>query len=178
MPSDSQPQPPSSSSQDAPVNDNSAGTRGGTSAGDNLSTSSAQPRQGVTRLDTLGRRGGSSPTPQALKIKPKATASRRSVQEREEAEREEQRRLEARNIAAANASGSSSHIPLSGDGRGGFFRGRGYQRGRGWFGGRGGVRGGYAMPYPERIGEGVASGPFGAGSVLTGMCELNHRYGR
>ncbi|KAI9793902.1 MAG: hypothetical protein M1816_007154 [Peltula sp. TS41687] len=156
-------QPPPTSSHDAPAtNDNSTGT---TRA--NPSTPSGQARHagGVARLDTLARRGSSSPAPNSLKIKPKATVNRRSAQEREEAEREEQRRQEARNAAAANASGSGSNAGPSGEGKGGFFRGRGWQRGGrggGWFGGRGG---GYAMPYPERFGEGVASGPFGAGSI-------------
>jgi hypothetical protein len=125
--------------------------------------------------------------PAPLKIKPKAPG-RRSLQEREQADREERARAAARANAEANQAGNNSGAGGSAGGtagRGraaaaararGFFRGgRGGASGgpahlmRGWssgIGGRGGGRG-YGMPPPERQGEGMASGPFGAGSVLT-----------
>lgn len=168
MPPKSQQPTRSSSAQDASINESSTGPRATTSTVDNPSTTAGQSRQGVTRLDTLAKRGGSAAAAKPLKIQPKAVG-RRSLLEREEAEREEQRRLDTRTTTAADASGSSSNRGLSGHGRGDSFRARGWQRGGGWFGGRGGTRSGYAMPLPERVGEGMASGPFGAGSVLSGM---------
>lgn len=106
----------------------------------------------VVRLDSLSKRGrGSAP----LKVKPKATV-RRSLLEREQAEQEERSRLAAQNAAA--------HSPA---GRG--QRGKRWTRAPGMFGTRGGTARSYAMPPSERQGIGMASGPFGAGSIVTGM---------
>ncbi len=132
--------------------------------------------------------------PAQLKIKPKAPG-RRSLQEREQADREERARAAARANAEANQAGNNGGAGgTAGRGRAaaaaasrarGFFRGgRGGASGgpaqftRGWSGGVGGRGGGrgYGMPPPERQGEGMASGPFGAGSVLTAGVSFSSSY--
>ncbi|KAI9885792.1 MAG: hypothetical protein M1823_002421 [Watsoniomyces obsoletus] len=120
------------------------------------SSSSAAATTPVVRLDSLSKRGrGAAP----LKVKPKATA-RRSLLEREQAEQEERSRLAAQNAAASQA---GRGLP---PGRG--QRGGRWTRAPGIFGSRGGPSRGYAIPAAERQGLGMASGPFGAGSIITG----------
>ena len=120
------------------------------------------PSRGRRRGST-GRGGSDAPR---LKYRPK-TQGRRSAQEREKIEQEERERAAARIIDANVAAAGSSR-----------FRGRGAHRARGYIntGGRGpyghgGTPRGLGMPPPERIGLGMASGPFGAGSLGTGMWQ-------
>lgn len=124
-----------------------------------------QSRPAVQRLDSLSRRGGLSagsvpsvPAASGIKHKPKATVVRRSQQERDQAEREEQQRIAAKSTTAWAAQNASQDA--------GMGRGRGWARGRGQTGARAGLRSN-AMRPPARFGEGMASGPFGAGSVLS-----------
>lgn len=174
MPPKSQEAVPKTTGQDANAARESLDATTTTSQPDTLPpartlTHAGQPRTGgVTRLESLSRRGGAAaPAPaKVLRIKPKAPV-RRSLQERQQAEREEQKRIEARTAATNAAEGSSrgGHA----DGRGG-FRSSAW-RGRGSTGDRGGMRGGHMTGPSQRVGEGMASGPFGAGSMMSGRSK-------
>lgn len=130
---------------------------------DSGSTDAPRPPKRLASL-AQGRGGGTgsargATASQSLRYKPK-TQSRRSAQEREKLEQEERDRQAARNAQDAASAGRGGPSNM---------RGR-WNRGRGPIAGRGsGIYRGYAMDPPERIGPGMASGPFGAGSIQTGM---------
>ncbi|KAI9840319.1 MAG: hypothetical protein M1837_001766 [Sclerophora amabilis] len=139
--------------------------------------SASAPGSSVTRLNSLSRRnventtrgrGASSSKP--LKFKPKAPI-RRSKEERDRAEREEQERLAARNAGFYPAEAGAGDGFL--DGRGD-FRGSA-SRGRGVFGGQERGRGGFGAARMGRTGEGMASGPFGSGSVYSAKPQTSRR---
>ena len=98
-------------------------------------------------LDSLSRRGGRGSTP--LKVKPKVPPQRSRLDLQPAAGLEQ---------VALPTGPSSVNAPR------GAHLGKGD---RGFSGGRGGLSRSYAMPPPLRTGEGMASGPFGAGSVIT-----------
>ena len=115
-------------------------------------SSQASPRAPITRLDSLSRRGGRGSTP--LKVKPKVPPQRNHLDLQRAA------RLDQVTLPAGHSSVNASAAP------------RGGPLGRG---GRGGVSRSYAMPPPLRTGEGMASGPFGAGSVITSVSTSKYR---